>query len=305
LISRELEPILPPGKRRIMKTKKHPLVTIVTPSYNQADYLERTILSVLNQDYPNIEYIVIDGGSTDGSIDIIKKYEDRLSYWISEPDTGQSNAINKGFKNATGEIFNWLNSDDLLMPSATTIAVHYLTNHSEYGMVYGDRLVVDENDQVLACVELPSFRPSLLRFGRFLPQETSFFRRDLWRRANGLDEDLHISMDRDLWLKFIKIGKLYHIPFILGSWRQHASAKSYLAFGPQHVSGKGCREKVRVEAAHLSRVYRSKALRRVANKVDKLRTVVDIHSKRRKRERAAIYDLISRTNGDSSKGESR
>jgi glycosyltransferase involved in cell wall biosynthesis len=286
-----------------MKTKEYPLVTIVTPSYNQADYLERTILSVLNQDYPNIEYIVIDGGSTDGSIDIIKKYEDRFSYWISEPDTGQSNAINKGFKNATGKIFNWLNSDDLLMPSATTIAVHYLTNHPEYGMVYGDRLVVDENDQVLACVELPSFRRSLLQFGRFLPQETSFFRRDLWRRANGLDENLHISMDRDLWLKFIKIGRLYHVPFVLGSWRQHAGAKSFLAFGPQHSSGKGCQEKARVEAAHLSRVYRSKALRRVANKVDKLRTAMEIHSKKRKHERAAIYDLIARANGDSSKGE--
>lgn len=276
-----------------MKTKEYPLVTIVTPSYNQADYLERTMLSVLNQDYPNIEYIVIDGGSTDGSVDIIKKYQDRLSYWISEPDTGQSNAINKGFKNATGEIFNWLNSDDLLMPSATTIAVHYLTNHPEYAMVYGDRLVVDEKDQVLACVELPSFRRSLLQFGRFLPQETSFFRRDLWRRANGLDEDLHISMDRDLWLKFTKIGRLYHVPFVLGSWRQHAGAKSYLAFGPQHASGKECQEKAKVEATHLSRAYRSTALRRVANKIDKVRAVIEMYSKKRKRERAAIYNLIS------------
>jgi len=120
-----------------MKMNEYPLVTIVTPSYNQADYLERTILSVLNQDYPRIEYIVIDGGSTDASIDIIKKYEDRIAFWISEPDNGQSHAINKGFKHATGEIFNWLNSDDVLMPSATTIAVHYLTTYPQYGMVYG------------------------------------------------------------------------------------------------------------------------------------------------------------------------
>ncbi len=270
-----------------------PLVTIVTPSYNQAEFLERTILSVLNQDYPHIEYIVIDGGSTDGSIDIIKKYEDRIAFWISEPDNGQSQAINKGFRNAKGDIFNWLNSDDLLMPSATTIAVDYLNKHSEYGMVYGDRLIIDEIDQVLACVELPSFRRSFYHFGRFLPQETSFFRRDLWHQVNGLDEHLHISMDRDLWLKFMKISKLYHIPFVLGSWRQHASAKSYLAFGPQHASGKGCQEKMRVEAAHVGRTYRSTALRRVAVKVDKLRAMAEICTRKRKRERAAIYSLIT------------
>lgn len=270
-----------------------PLVTIVSPSYNQAEFLERTILSVLNQDYPHIEYIVIDGGSTDGSVDIIRKYQDRIAFWISEPDNGQSQAINKGFKHSTGEIFNWLNSDDLLMPCAVTIAVDYLSRHPEYGMVYGDRLVVDENDQVLACVELPSFKTAFYRFGRFLPQETSFFRRDLWRRANGLDEDLHISMDRDLWLKFMKIGRLYHIPFVLGSWRQHAGAKSYLAFGPQHDTGKECREKTQVEARHLNRIYRSAILRRVANKADKFRTLIELYSRRRKRERAAIYSLIT------------
>lgn len=273
----------------------NPLVTIVTPSFNQADFLERTILSVLNQDYPNIEYIVIDGGSTDGSVDIIKKYEDRIAFWISEPDNGQSQAINKGFKKATGEIFNWLNSDDLLMPSATTIAVHYLGKHPDCGMVYGDRLIVDENDNVLACVELPYFRRCFYRFGRFLPQETGFFRRDLWNRVNGLDENLHISMDRDLWLKFMKISRIYHIPFVMGSWRQHASAKSYLAFGPQHASGKECEEKARVEATHLGRIYRSKPLRRAAIKIDKLRTVAQLYSKKRKRERAAIYDLIGHT----------
>lgn len=275
-----------------------PLVTIVTPSYNQADFLERTILSVLNQDYPNIEYIVIDGGSTDGSVEIIKKYQDKIAFWISEPDSGQSQAINKGFKRATGEIFNWLNSDDLLMPSATTIAVHYLNKHPELGMVYGDRLIVDENDNCLACVELPSFRRCFYQFGRFLPQETGFFRREMWNQAKGLDEDLHISMDRDLWLKFMKIGKIYHIPFIMGSWRQHASAKSYLTFGPQHTSEKGCVEKARVEETHLARIYRLKALRRAAIKIDKLRTVAQINSKERKRERAAIYDLISHNTND-------
>jgi len=160
-------------------------------------------------------------------------------------------------------------------------------------MVYGDRLVVDENDNVLACVEFPSFRRCFYRFGRVLPQETGFFRRDLWNWANGLNEDLHISMDRDLWLRFMKISKIYHIPFIMGSWRQHASAKSFLAFGPQHANGKECEEKALVEAKHLTRIYRSKVFRRVGIKVDKLRTVAQLYSKKRKRERAAIYRLIS------------
>jgi len=275
-----------------MKMNEYPLVTIVTPSYNQADYLERTILSVLNQDYPRIEYIVIDGGSTDASIDIIKKYEDRIAFWISEPDNGQSHAINKGFKHATGEIFNWLNSDDVLMPSATTIAVHYLTTYPQYGMVYGDRLVVDQHDQALACIELPSFSRFLYHFGGFLPQETSFFRRELWRQANGLDEDLHISMDRDLWLKFMKVGKLYHIPFVLGSWREHASAKSCLSFGASRTSDNGHQEKKQVEARHTGRIYHSAALRRVAHKVDKLRAIAEKYSRKRKREISVIRDVV-------------
>ena len=292
-------------KGRTMKMKEYPLVTIVTPSYNQADYLERTILSVLNQDYPRIEYIVIDGGSTDGSIDIIKRYENRIAFWISEPDNGQSHAINKGFKHATGEIFNWLNSDDILMPSATSIAVHYLTTYPQYGMVYGDRLVVDQHDQILACIELPSFSRFLYKFGGFLPQETSFFRRELWRQANGLDEDLHISMDRDLWLKFMKVGRLYHIPFVLGNWREHASAKSCLSFGACRTSDNGHQEKKQVEAKHMGRIYHSAALRRAAHKVDKLRAIAEKYSKKRKREISVIRDIIRSTRDGNGSPEGR
>ena len=276
-----------------MKIEENPLVTIVTPSYNQARYLERTILSVLNQDYPNLEYIVIDGGSTDGSVDIIKKYEHKISYWISEPDRGQSHAINKGFQKATGEIFNWLNSDDILMPSATTIAVHYLTNNPERGMVYGDRLVIDEKDQVLACVELPSFSLFFYKFRPWLPQETAFFRRELWSMANGLDESLHYCMDGDLWHRFLQDSTFWHIPFFMGAWRQHATAKSYRSFGQNAIEDIGYYESKQMNARYLGRVYCCDRLKKWIRKLNTIRFIGQKYSKKRKQQIATIYDIIA------------
>ncbi|MCJ7735245.1 MAG: glycosyltransferase, partial [Anaerolineales bacterium] len=122
---------------------KKPLVSIVTPSFNQQQYLEQTIQSVLDQDYPALEYFVVDGGSNDGSIEIIKKYQDQLSGWISEPDQGQSDAINKGFARSQGEIMAWLNSDDIYLPGAIRSAVAFLQDNPEVGMVYGDTNLID------------------------------------------------------------------------------------------------------------------------------------------------------------------
>jgi len=280
-----------------MKIKESPLVTIVTPSYNQARYLERTILSVLNQDYPSLEYIVIDGGSTDGSIDIIKKYENRISYWISEPDRGQSHAINKGFAKATGQIFNWLNSDDILMPSATSIAVHYLTNNPEYGMVYGDRLVIDGKDQVLACMELPSFSPFLFKFRGWVPQETVFFRRELWHKVNGLDEILHYSMDCDLWLRFLQDTTFFHIPFIMGAWRQHDLAKSHIHFGSEDMSTEGHEEARQVVIRNVKTIYRLQLLRYIMRKINNIRFIKEKYSAKRKREIDNIQNVIQRARG--------
>lgn len=276
-----------------MKIKESPLVTIVTPSYNQARYLERTILSVLNQDYPNLEYIVIDGGSTDGSVDIIKKYEHKISYWVSEPDRGQSHAINKGFQKATGQIFNWLNSDDILMPSATTIAVHYLVNNPEYGLVYGDRLVIDEKDQVLACVELPSFSRFFYKFNPWLPQETCFFRRELWSKVNGLDETLHYCMDANLWLRFLQYTTFLHIPFFTGAWRQHATAKSYCCFGPNAIEDIGYYESKQMKARYLGRVYRCDRLKKWMRRLNIIKFIRQKYSKKRKQQIAVINDIIA------------
>jgi glycosyltransferase involved in cell wall biosynthesis len=203
-----------------------PLITIVTPSFNQAQFLEKTIRSVLDQDYPYVEYIVIDGGSTDGSVDIIKKYEKNIAYWVSEPDTGQSNAINKGFAKATGVIFAWINSDDLISPSAVTLAVHHLLSNPAIGAVYGDRLHIDAKDNVVGIRRLPSHDSAMFRRNFTLPQETVFFRREIFEHVGGLDERLHFAMDFDLWCKMNRVTHMRHIPAFMGYFREHDTAKS-------------------------------------------------------------------------------
>jgi glycosyltransferase involved in cell wall biosynthesis len=208
-----------------------PKVTIVTPSFNQAAFLEATILSVLNQTYPNIEYIVVDGGSTDGSVDIIKKYKDRLAWWVSEPDNGQSDAINKGFKQATGDIYNWLNSDDILYPDAVKIAVHFMEKHPEKEVVYGDRIVIDHASRIVDAFEPLSVTRKSSRFLLRIPQEVTFFTADLWHRVNGLNPDLHYVMDSDLWYRFLDETGFFHMPVFMGAYRDHEESKSVFGIG--------------------------------------------------------------------------
>ena len=161
------------------------VVSIVTPSFNQARFLDATIQSVLRQDYPHIEHLVIDGRSTDGSVEIIRRHASRVALWTSEPDAGQSNAINKGFAQATGSIFAWLNSDDLLAPSAVRTAVEYLQEHPDAGSVYGDRLHIDAKGNVIGINQGPAYYPAMLAHNITLPQETCFFRREVWEQVGG------------------------------------------------------------------------------------------------------------------------
>lgn len=184
-----------------------PKISIVTPSYNQGAYLERTIRSVLEQDHPNLEYIIIDGGSTDGSVDIIKFYEDKIAYWVSEPDSGQSAAINKGFSRATGELFGWLNSDDYLLPRALATVAEMHRENPAAGACVGAGEYVDAKGRVLlhkepAEVSLESLYEWLDVF-HFM-QPSCFFTREAWNRAGGLDESVHVAMDVDLWLKIAR-----------------------------------------------------------------------------------------------------
>lgn len=271
-----------------------PKVTIVTPSFNQAVYLERTIMSVLNQDYPNIEYIVLDGGSTDGSVEIIKKFQDRLAYWVSEPDGGQGCAINRGFRHATGQIFNWLNSDDLLMPSAVRIAVHYLMENPDIGMVYGDRITIDEKGNFLSLTQVPSYNARIfLHHLRRIPQETTFFRSELWSRVDGVDEALNYCIDYDLFVKLSKITKFYHIPFVLGAYRKHPLSKTVIYSHALKMAGR----------EEISKVYRKHYLKdrsgfkvKFCKKLNNVRLYFEIRSKSSKREVGKILKIIHKGN---------
>jgi glycosyltransferase involved in cell wall biosynthesis len=207
-----------------------PLVSIVTPSYNQAAYLEETILSVLGQTYPRIEYILVDGASQDGSLEIIRRYEGKLAHWISEKDKGQTDAINKGFALARGEFLAWLNSDDTLLPDAVEEAVAYLLEHPGVGLVYGDANYIDEKSRVIG--KFPAAQTDLPRLRRgyvHIPQQASFFRKALWDRVGPLDDSFFFAMDYDLWTRLAAVSELKYLPRTWANFRLHADAKTIAA----------------------------------------------------------------------------
>ena len=209
-------------------TAKYPKISIVTPSYNQAQFLERTILSVLNQNYPNLEYIIIDGGSTDCSVEIIKKYESKLAYWVSEPDRGQSHAINKGWKMSSGQILAYLNSDDTYRDGTLFSIAKYFTNHPEVDMVYGDVYVIDEMDRLVypfICGDF-NLKKYIKDCNYFIPQQAVFFRRQVFEKVGLLDEGLHFKMDRDYFIRIGMNGCVKRIPHYLAHFRTHPAAKS-------------------------------------------------------------------------------
>lgn len=204
-----------------------PLVSIVTPSFNQAEFLEATMQSVLNQDYEQIEYIVIDGGSTDGSLQLIKRYAGRLAYWVSEPDQGQTEAINKGFAQATGKYLAWLNADDLLKPNAVAEAVAFLEAHPEVGMVYGEADYINEHGHVLG--RFPAAQTDYTRLMQgyvHVPQQAAFWRTELWRQVGPLDPSFYFAMDYDLWVRLAKISRLVYLPRPWAQFRLHSASKT-------------------------------------------------------------------------------
>lgn len=204
------------------------MISVVTPSYNQAEYLERTILSVLDQGYPNLEYIVIDGGSKDGSLDIIRKYEDRLAFWISEPDRGQTEAINKGLKRATGEWLAWQNSDDLYYPGVFMDVAKAAARHSQADLIIGNMMLIDALDHELREIRYvtPSYG-ALLAEGMILTNQAAFWRRRVHDEIGWLDESLHYCFDYEWFLRLSKNRVGVHVNKLWGGYRLHDETKTH------------------------------------------------------------------------------
>jgi len=220
--------------------KKYPKISIVTPSYNQGQFLEETILSIISQNYPNLEYIIIDGGSTDDSVDIIDKYKDRLTYWVSEKDQGQTHAINKGLKKATGEIMNWINSDDLLTPGALQAVGQMFADFPESEFCFGDFDVIDKGGQMIFSRKSPPYHYRQLFYGRqFSYQPAVFFRRHVLEKIGRLDETLNFCMDLEFWIRATRQGCTFHqIKKPLALARMHGDAKTTLLQNVLHEEHK-------------------------------------------------------------------
>lgn len=224
------------------------LVSIVVPSYNQAPFLEQCICSILEQDYPDIEIIVIDGGSTDGSVEIIRRYQDRLAYWVSEPDNGQSHAINKGFHRTQGEIVAWLNSDDVYFPYSVSLAVQRFQEKPDLSLFYGHCVFIDEQGNFIRYFTEtePWVKSRLLNYSDFIMQPTTFFPREKLLQAGLLDETLHFGMDWDLWCKLASVGDVHFERGVIAANREYGSTKT------SSGSWKRLRELLKIQRRHIT-----------------------------------------------------
>ena len=208
-----------------------PKISVVTPSYNQAQFLEETIRSVLDQGYPNLEYIIIDGGSTDGSVEIIRKYEERLAYWVTEPDRGQSHALNKGFRRCTGDIVGWQNSDDTYCPGTLgKVAKAFLMNPA-VDVVFGNIYAISSGGELIRKTHLVPFSVwSHVWEGMMIKNQGAFWRRRVFESFGFLDESLHYAMDYEFFLRLGLGGaKFKFLHEFLGNYRGHQQAKYHIA----------------------------------------------------------------------------
>jgi glycosyltransferase involved in cell wall biosynthesis len=212
----------------IMERKLVPRITIVMPSLNQARYIEESIQSILDQNYPSLEFMILDGGSTDGSQEIIERYADRLTYWHSRPDKGQTDALIHGFERATGDLMGWVNSDDILLPRALhSIALSYVSN-PEGGLFGGNYVLIDQGGRIIRFKRHPANADWFARGRLFaVNQPGSFFKRQDYEAVGGLHADLHYVMDTDLYIRMLANGTRYvYINAWLSGFRKHAMAKT-------------------------------------------------------------------------------
>lgn len=225
-------PPRPLGRYRVADTPPPadpaPKISIVTPSYNQGGYIGQTIVSVLGQYYPNLEYIVQDGGSTDHTLDIIQPFASRLTHWESKPDKGQTDAINKGFARTSGDIMAWLNSDDLLLPGSLNFAARYFAENPDVDLIYGHRVIINEVGDEVGVWIMPPHDKKTLAYADYIPQETMFWRRRVWEKLGGLDDGFRFAMDWDFLLRVQDAGfVMRRVPYFLGAFRVHAAQKTH------------------------------------------------------------------------------
>jgi glycosyltransferase involved in cell wall biosynthesis len=219
---------IPRSYRTTRPPQPAPLISLVTPSYNQAAFLERTIRSVEEQDYPRLEYIIQDGGSTDGTPAVLERYQDLLAFCESRPDRGQAHALNLGFRHATGDILAYLNSDDLLLPGALAYVARYFARHPDVDVLYSHRVIIDTDDREIGRWVLPPHDDDVLLWQDYVPQETLFWRRRVWERVGArLDESYHFALDWDLLVRFREAGaKFARVPRFLAVFRIHPQQKT-------------------------------------------------------------------------------
>jgi glycosyltransferase involved in cell wall biosynthesis len=217
-----------------------PLVSIVTPSFNQGCFLRRAIDSVLHQDYPHIEYLVMDGGSTDESVSILQSYGNRFG-WVSEPDCGQSHALNKGFARCRGTLRAYLNSDDVLLPGAVRTAVDYFRQHPDWDLIYGEAHLIDRDDRVIGRYDTADYSFDRLMVNCCICQPAAFWRSRIADRVGPFNESLHCVLDYEYWLRIDRAGgRLVHLPDLLACSRIYPETKT------QSLRLKGYREAIAV-----------------------------------------------------------
>ena len=220
----------PPGYLLRVPAAAAPRIAIVTPSYQQGQFIERTIRSILDQGYPKLEYHVQDGGSTDATREVLERHADRLT-WDSQRDTGQTQAINRGFSRVSGDIMAWVNSDDILLPGALAYVADYFATHPAVDVIYGHRLLIDVDDLQIGRWMVPRHNDYVLSWADYVPQETLFWRRRIWEKVGGrVDESFRFAMDWDLLLRFRDAdARFVRVPRFLGGFRIHPQQKTSAA----------------------------------------------------------------------------
>jgi len=203
-----------------------PSISIVTPSYQHGRFLEWTLRSVLLQKYPKLDYVVMDGGSTDETPQILKRYKDQFAHFESAPDRGQADAVARGFAHTTGEIMAYLNSDDLLAPGALDFVGRFFLEHPEVDAIYSHRVFIDQANRVDSYWILPRHRNWMMKRWDYIPQETCFWRRRIYDQAGGIDPSFQFALDYDLFVRFMKLGRMERVNRFLGAFRQHTDSKT-------------------------------------------------------------------------------